>query len=145
MILRFEIDEIRDVRRSSTLRVARVTEARARGANRFVFACETVAVKRANFEVIDEQRRTIVFLPLPIFKGRQRGVEPKVLAGVRRPVSAVERQRFSLSLPGKTSLECGGLAPFCFFISGSITKRRQAAALQGGVLSSPSPRGSGAV
>ena len=46
MILRLEVDEIRNVRRRRALCFLRVTQTRAGRTNRFVLSCEPVAVEK---------------------------------------------------------------------------------------------------
>src|SRR6185369_1633875 len=78
MVLRLEVDEVRDVVSRGALSVTRVAQAGARRTNRFVFFPEPVTVERLHFEVIQQQRDAIVFLPLPIFEGSECGGESVV-------------------------------------------------------------------
>jgi hypothetical protein len=86
VILWLEVNEISDVLGGGTLGVARVTQARAGSADRFVFACETVSIESFDFEVIEKKREAIVFLPLPVIEGRQSDLKPEILPAVRRTV-----------------------------------------------------------
>ena len=87
MILRFEVDEVCYVRGRGALSLARVTQAGASRANRFVFTAESVAIESTHFEVIEKERRAVFSLPLPIVQRRQRSIESKFLFGMRRVVS----------------------------------------------------------
>ena len=88
MILRFEVNEIRNVFGCGALSVARITQTRACRAYRFVFAGEPVAIECSNFEVIEKQSGAVVFLPLPVFERSYCSVEPKLLFGVRAIVAS---------------------------------------------------------
>ena len=71
LILRLKENDIADVRGRSTLRLARVTKASARGANRFALRRQSVTIERTNSELSLEQRRAIVRLPKPVIEWRQ--------------------------------------------------------------------------
>ena len=79
MILRLEVDEIGDVCGSGALRLTRITQTRAGRASRFIFSRQPVTIERLHFEVFEQQRRAIIFLPLPVFDRRQRNVETEYL------------------------------------------------------------------
>src|SRR6185503_594370 len=81
----------------------RIAQTRSCRADRFVFAIQPVTIKRSNFEMIEKQRRAVVFLPLPIFDWSQSSVKPKLLFGVRCAI-VLKRQRLSLHLPRETAL-----------------------------------------
>ena len=96
MILRLEVNEIRNVSGCGALSVSRVTQTRARRANRFFFATQTITIERAHFEVIEKQRRAIVFLPLPVVEA---SAASKPYSSVERPVGTIlPRQRRCLHL-----------------------------------------------
>src|SRR5215213_11839016 len=105
MILWLEVDEIRDVLGSRALSLTRVTQTRARRANRFVFSWETVAVERFDFEMIEKEREAIVFLPLPIVERRQSDIKTELVSGVRRAVRAFQRQWRRLDFAGQAGLD----------------------------------------
>src|SRR6185503_11841604 len=105
MILWLEVNEIGDVLGGSALSLARVTQTRARRADRFVFACETVAVESFYFEVIEKERKAIVFLPLPIVERRQGYIKTEFVPRLlRRAVRVFQWQRCGLDFPGQTGL-----------------------------------------
>ena len=105
MILWLKVNQVSDVRGSGPLRFTRITQARARRANCFVFPAEPVTVKRSYFEVLEKQCGAVIFLPLPIINGSQRYVEPEVLFGRRHFVVGVQCQRRCLNLTRQTTLD----------------------------------------
>ena len=72
MILRLKVDEVCDVSRSRTLSVARVMQASARRADRFIFPAKPVTIESSHLEMIEQERCAVFFLPLPIIKRSQR-------------------------------------------------------------------------
>ena len=70
MILRLEVDKIRDVLGRRALSLARVTQTRTGSADRLVFPCEPVTIESFNFEMIEKEGKAIVSLPLPIIERR---------------------------------------------------------------------------
>src|ERR1051325_3369630 len=93
--------------RRSTLRFTRVTQASTCRANRFFLATETVAVKRAHFEMFEQQGGAIFFRPLPVIERRQRCRETVFNSGKCRSGwnAVLKRQRLGVSLACETAFD----------------------------------------
>jgi hypothetical protein len=72
VVVGLEEGEVCDVRGGVALRIARVAEARARGADGRDLAAEAVAFERARPELFEQERRAGGRLPQPVFEGRER-------------------------------------------------------------------------
>src|ERR1044072_3456628 len=93
--------------RGCPLSFARVTQASTCRANRFFLATETVTVKRAHFEMFEQQDGAIFFRPLPVLERRQRCRETVFNSGKCRIGwnAVLERQRLGVSLACETAFD----------------------------------------
>ncbi len=79
MVLRFEVNQIGDVRGRGALRFLRVTQTGAGGAHRFVLALNSITFERCRApKWFSNKLCTVFLLPQPIFDRRQRRVDELV-------------------------------------------------------------------
>ena len=71
MILRLEVEDVRDVRGRRALCLLRVTQASARRAHGFSFARQAIRVERMDTELFNKERSSIFGLPEPVVERRE--------------------------------------------------------------------------
>src|SRR4029453_18062408 len=71
MILRLEVDHVRDVSHRGPLSLLRIAQADTCSTNRFILLNQAVTVECPDFEVFQQKVMTVVLLPLPVFDWSQ--------------------------------------------------------------------------
>ena len=130
MILRFEVNDVADVRRAGTLSFLRITETRSCGPDGLALAYQPVPVQRRTPNCLIQQSRAVVTLPQPVIERSQScACEYIGRRGTRRCTRGLTRRLgfdvWRSTLKAVAAARCGGVRKTCAHKGASESRKQQ--------------------